>query len=663
MNLKIKRYKAIALGLGLSLALLFSGCKDFLDREVEDQYGMGNIKTMEQYVKLTGALYGGKMWIGYHTSFAWTVNEALPGNLLRVSSGQDGALSSGDVAATNGLLNYGFQSLFSGVISTANFLVNMDKSTLTEEQAKQIEAEARMFRGFAYFLVTEYWGEVPLVRNNEKIMAENLKVPKANRATLYRAIEEDLLFAAKYLPEDRKWMPGRASCWSAKGMLAKLYLQMASCQADVSSYGCPYICPDPMGYYQKAIAYATDVIDNSKAQLVPYADIFKIDNGIFTPCEESLFSLNLSDMGYNEGAHWQCYNGAGYGPDDAPSEEKTFWSPNACWGGWNSMTYTLAESYYDNGGTDVDLRKRECILYPDGDPYYNWKGEKAPFDYAIYGIGSLTQNNIKKYIYGYSSSIMMMSNPQRMDFLRLADVYLIRAEAKMALAASDVEARTSAGLEDLRIVLLAHAGPQATADLPASLPYSCKVPFNRELTYEYDGWWEREQYTLSERDETLSVSMMGPTKRVREYTDFVQERRKELVFEGHGWIDVKRLFYRNPKRAQDYFKEQDRGWCFTRKWGQEVDLATKDGYARMALRNKLDKKYGIDLPKDVYNEPPIALNDAVNPYDKDYERRDETTFFTKWFLPIPQATAEQIPSGAGQDFTDQLDPDNYTYPY
>jgi len=658
MNLKIKRYKAITLSWGLSLVFLFSGCKDFLERDHEDQYSLESVKTMDQYLRLTGALYGGKMWVSYHSSFAWTVNEALPGNLLRVSSGADGSLSSGDIAATNEILMRGFQSLYSGVISSANFLINKDKPTLTEEEANRIEAEARLFRGFAYFMITEYWGEVPLIRDNEKIIANRLVVPKANRATLYKAIEEDLLFAAKYLPEDRKWMAGRASCWSAKGLLAKLYLQMASCQKDVSSYGCPYICPDPELYFQKAIEYATEVIVKSGAQLVAYADIFKIDNEIYTACEEALFSLIFSDLGYSEGSHWQCYNAVGYGPEEASELERTFWSPSACWGGWNSMTYTLCESY-----EDYDLRKKECVLYPGGNPYYNWKGEKAPFDYK-HGMGSLTHNNIKKYIYGYSSSLMMMSNPQRMDLLRLADVYLLRAEAKMALAAPDVTARTSAGLEDVRTVLSAHAGSDALAAFneQADLPYYCSVPFNRELTYEYDGWWESERYTLRDSSRTLSVSMMVPAKKWRQYNDFIQERRKELVFEGHGWVDVKRLFYRDPERAQAYFKEQDRGWCFTRRWGEEdVNLETPEGYTRVALRNKMDMKYGIDVPRVDYNEPPIALNQAVNPYNRDYSERDFSTFFTNWFFPIPLSVSEQIPSAPGQDFIKQLEEGTYEW--
>ena len=374
MNVITKKCKALSLYFSLMAMLLFSGCKDFLEGDVEDGYNLESIQTMDQYVKLTGALYGGRMWIGYHSTFQWAVNESLAGNLLRVN-GDDGALFAGDVAATNGHLKSGFQSLFSGVISSANFLINKDKSTLTEEEACQIEAEARLFRGLAYFLATEYWGEVPLIRNNEKVISEQLSVPKADRKTLYKAIEEDWLFAEKYLPEDRNWMKGRASRWSAKGMLAKLYLQMASCQADVGAYGCPYICPDPSAYYQKAIDYATDVIDHSGATLVPYADIFKIDNPLYTPCDEALFSLILSDLGYNEGAHWQCYMAASYGPDDAKLEDKEFWSPSACWGGWISLTYTLCESY-DN----EDLRKREVVLYPGGDLTITGKVKKLPIN-------------------------------------------------------------------------------------------------------------------------------------------------------------------------------------------------------------------------------------------------------------------------------------------
>ena len=289
MNAKtVIKYKAIALA--LIAVLLFSGCKDFLERDAYDQFSAEGVETLEQYQNLTGALYGGRMWIGYHSKFNWAVNEGLPGNLLNIYD-EEGALFLGRVGATNVHLSDGYRSLFAGVISAANFIINKPKPTLTEEEAKMVEAEAKMFRGLAYFLATEYWGEVPLIRNNEFVIANKINVPKADRKTLYKAIELDWLFAAKYLPEDRNWRPGRASKWSAQGMLAKLYLTMASCQADLSAYEGdrePFIVDTPDYYYDKVIAYADSVIRYSGATLVSYAEIFAITNRMHNPSNEAL---------------------------------------------------------------------------------------------------------------------------------------------------------------------------------------------------------------------------------------------------------------------------------------------------------------------------------------------------------------------------------------
>jgi hypothetical protein len=248
---------------------------------------------------------------------------------------------------------------------------------------------------------------------------------------------------------------------------------------------------------------------------------------------------------------------------------------------------------------------------------------------------------------------MMMSNPKRLDFLRLADVYLIRAEAKMALAAPDVRARTSAGMDDIRTVLIAHAGSKAVADfnMLTDLPYYCSVPFNRELTCIYEGWSTIiDDYVPY----PLTASLMVPARKISsgEYNDFIQERRKEMALEGHGWVDVKRLFYRNPDCAKAYFKEQDRGWCFTRRWGEDgLDLSTDEGYRRTALQYELEKKYPefFDFRVNAY-EPPMPLNADL-----------KSGNFVKWFLPIPVSVSEQIPPGAGQDFTEELEAGTYKF--
>ncbi len=438
MNLKTIKYKVIAFG--LTAMLLASGCKDFLERDVEDGFSTASIQTKEQYLMLTGALYGGSLWLDFNDKFGWVVNEGLSGNLYNVYD-QEGQFFKGNIVPSNDILEKGYTSLYSGVISAANFIINADKttSTMTEEEANQIEAEARIFRGMAYFLATEIWGEVPLVLNNEYDITNKVQLPKANRATIYKAIEKDWLFAAEHLGDEMNWgkVGGRVSKWGAKGMLAKLYLTMASCQVDVPQ---SYICPNPAEYYQKVVNLTTEVINNSGADLVPYAEIFGWEN--MRKCNESLFALHFQDYGYETGSHYQAQMG-----------KDTWWSPQAGWGGGKSITYTLYRDYKPG-----DMRKKEVCMF-NGEDFFNYRGEKAePFGKTALS-GAPVLNNVKKYVYGYNSTKHHMSCNMRLDFLRLADVYMMRAEANMALTAMPVDAEVpaSAWRSDLQKVLEAHA--------------------------------------------------------------------------------------------------------------------------------------------------------------------------------------------------------------
>ena len=680
MNLKTVKYKAIVFG--LISVLLLSGCKDFLQRDIEDQQSTESVKTFDQYLTLTSTLYGGHVWLGYQGKFAWMVNEGLAGNLWNAWL-EEGALFLGDVSPTNGHIRSSYTDTYSGIISDANYIINRDKPTLTPEEANRINAEAKVFRALAYFLVTEYFGEVPLVLNNEKIIRENLVLPKATRGTIYKAIELDLLFAAEWLPADRKWREGRVTCWSAKALLMKLYLTMASCQTPLTGPNdCPYLCPDPQGYYQKVIDLGNEIIAGSGASLTAYKDVFALTNPKgYIHNDEVLLAIHFVDLGWGAGSHWQSML----------SYEPKFWGPGTGWGGWKSLTQTLFEAYHPG-----DLRKREvCIYTPTtetseiwkdwpgytpkayGEKWSNWKGDPPPYAFnqkTPDGDGQLAgariRNNIKKYVYGYDSSAEdNMSCPMRMDFVRLGDVYMMLAEAKMGKATGNGPAgamqHTSAGMEDLIAVVSAHGGPDALDALNKQLAenngmaHYTEAKFNRILRYEFLGAYDDEnadkQYA---KPGEFWVEMEVPELR----TDFIQERRKEFAMEGQSWWDVKRLFYRCPECAKKFFKEQDRGWDYTQKWNEtgDPDLPEREekgltpnhenGFARTALYQKMSKKYPKLYLGDDFEE--AAISDAIT-----------KGTFDRWFFPLPSNIVTQLQPGDAQDFTDQLDPDNYTYPY
>ena len=79
----------------------------------------------------------------------------------------------------------------------------------------------------AYYMISEYWGEVPIVENSTEIVVSNdFFLPKHTRGSVLEFIRRDLEFASQNLPASDT--PGRVTKWSALGLLAKLHLTIAS---------------------------------------------------------------------------------------------------------------------------------------------------------------------------------------------------------------------------------------------------------------------------------------------------------------------------------------------------------------------------------------------------------------------------------------------------
>ncbi len=80
-----------------------------------------------------------------------------------------------------------------------------------------IESQARFMRAYAYFDMVRIWEKVPLV-----LVPTNENIPQANPDDIYKAIAEDLAFAAENGAETVE--AGKINKWAAKALLARVYL-------------------------------------------------------------------------------------------------------------------------------------------------------------------------------------------------------------------------------------------------------------------------------------------------------------------------------------------------------------------------------------------------------------------------------------------------------
>ncbi|RIH63580.1 RagB/SusD family nutrient uptake outer membrane protein [Mariniphaga sediminis] len=134
------------------------------------------------------------------------------------------------------------------LISEVNTIIaSIDGSELSEDEANQVEAEARFFRGFAYRHLVYLFGGVPLI--TEQITSPETDFTRATKDQILTQIIDDLEYASANLPElNEVSQDGRISNLVALHYLAETYISE--------------------GEDDKAITALTTVIDNPNTALM-----------------------------------------------------------------------------------------------------------------------------------------------------------------------------------------------------------------------------------------------------------------------------------------------------------------------------------------------------------------------------------------------------------
>lgn len=641
MKLKLKYLSLLA-----GASLMFSSCEDFLDKPAEDAISVENYLTSKDNLEaFTNQVYGAFGWNNYEDKFSWCAGELMAGNVYH-NFGDEGQFFYLNFNSTNSILANGYDGLYS-IIGRCNMLIHempaiAEKNGLAKDDINKAKGEAYLYRAVCYFLITEYWGPAYIVTNNTNIIASDLasSIPLSNRASVYAQIEKDLNEAYNLLPT-AKWGKGgrKVTKYSAKGLLAKLYATMASCQREIAGPN-NYVCPDYKAYYQKAIDAATEVINSGVYQLEgtdTYEDIFMTRHN-----KEILIALEMEKGEYGAGSSRQIQF----------SRSKFLNQDGNSYGGEKGLSPNLFNSFDED-----DIRKKACSYYTtrkgdndnnpknpvyklyDGSEYVYWLN---PNDYfskealANKADGCFGQeargavlNHCRKFVYN-KPFINEFACEMTLPILRLADIYLLRAESKMALENSDVSAFCSDGFEDISKI-------KTRAGWVNEPKYEYYIIKTNEETGEKveepcskdtEGAIERK---VSDAVSTFSFYTPDPEKEItvydetgdlhvlsKRYTytdDLMGERAKEFALECQSWLDVKRLYYRNEEAAKGFLRERDRAWFYGIKLNFSGKALAKDNYQRQRDIFELSKQVEGGTVQNV--EPPVDIEGA------------------QWFLPLP----------------------------
>lgn len=179
-----------------------------------------------------------------------------------------------------------WNSLYQG-IRNANIVIEKAplSEILTEDEINSYAAEAKFLRALTYFDLVRNWGGVPL--RTELNIAEK-DVPKSSPDEVYGLILADLADAEMYLPSAAA-ESGRPTQWSAKTLLADVYLQRED--------------------YEMAKMKAQEVMDAGGFQLVEISSVDDIREKIFGAAlitsSEEIFSFKFArQTGQGNGLPW-----------------------------------------------------------------------------------------------------------------------------------------------------------------------------------------------------------------------------------------------------------------------------------------------------------------------------------------------------------------------
>lgn len=505
--MKLSNFKYIAFALLLGGTI--TSCEDFLDRPNEDSYNDANYYANDDQVKVsTNSLYSSP-WYDFLSRGYYKISEVMSGNLYM---GQSPYLtftvngSDADITSTS-------SSLWA-VNAQANTIYNRLQTANASASVKNTAmGECLAWKAMAYFYLVRIWGDVPIVHNNSSEIAAgdyNNKY-KVKAADVYEYIVMTLEKAIDLLPNTNT--AGRIDKWGAKGLLAKVYLAK-------SGINCNGNGQRDENDLAKAAELAKDVIDNSGKKLMEkYEDIFKGENN---NCDESLIGWRWTadQLNYTCG---NCLTS-----ELAPAGFCEYQS----WGDWTAPSVDLEEAFgvtplQNPSSRPATDERRKATMMMAGDTYSQWWQDKGGFDYIKFlydkkyapgsndGLQSGTGANIAKHLYGddadhvktFGRSAGKQSSDLSTHVLRLADVYLIYAEAKIGNAGS-------------------------TTDASAIDAY-----------YQV---WHRARPTLFDKPSSITLD------------DVLKERRLELALEGDYWFDLVRMSYYNVEKAMNIIKNQKR---------------------------------------------------------------------------------------------------------
>ena len=251
------------------LAFFLVGCNDqLLDLQPQSELTSDTFwKTKDDAkIALTG-VYSSRSWMGQTAILGL---ETVTDNGIRTRIEASVGLFSGQLTPSDGTVSGLWEISYEQISRSNNFLENIKGVDMDEGEKREMIAEVRFLRAWAYYNLSQYWGSVPLVKKTLTMQEAN-SVNRVPKEKVVDFVLTQLTEAAKNLPETRPSAEhGRIIKSAALAVKGRLLLaeerwsEAASVYKQIMDSGIHSIDPDYKALFDGTEEQSDEIILTSK---------------------------------------------------------------------------------------------------------------------------------------------------------------------------------------------------------------------------------------------------------------------------------------------------------------------------------------------------------------------------------------------------------------
>lgn len=597
----------------LAGGVLFSSCTGFLDENPTTSLSETTVYTTEaaleaQVVGVYNSLHSSYLWKGQMAEFWHTASGLLIWKGQRTTDEWLDGLYFAKYSTSNSGNKSIWNALWTGVNRCNRLLDNLPESPVDAAYKKQIEAETRFIRAWLYFTAVRIWGDIPLLNTSPKSQGD-VNSPRTAFYKIYAFIIDDLDFAevnmrTKAEQEAINFEKSRVYKEAATALKASVYLTIGTLlahpddnfwdstkDADLVAAGKDPRTPDfsPIGIngaddaFKLAYDAAEAVVNCGTYSLCSdYATLFRWTDHEDFYLPEGIFVLPSTDMVSGN------YNSVRMLPNYPEGTHSL--TNNSNWGRVRPSRFAIDKCIKFSGGDlyDGEVEAAKGLYATTTDPRF-----KASFitSFLPANATSTTKtttypnaNRIETSSASYSTPFFkkyldplydVSSGNAGMYLIRLAEMYLIMAEAAANLSTSVNDAWWGKALANVNVIRARARNGAGTA------PYD----------------WD--EMTWGDKKDLIE--------------GIFWERWIELNAEGHEWFDTHRM---GAKWLSDYIAKPANAFYIDNPY-QHVYI-----YYTIQSSETSGRVYEDDPVKlrksllNAYPEPEIRLNTSLSLEDQ-----------------------------------------------